>query len=153
MTARRLTAPFPVSLSFALIALVLLVALPASAQIVPPECRADRAAKDCTICHIGILVINLTRFLMETIAFPVAALLIAAGGIMLLISGPSEQRRTQGKKILTSTVVGILIVLLAWLAVDTTIKIVTGKLDFSGPGQLLESWGPWNTFNPTPCPL
>ena len=122
----------------------------------PGQGVPDSATKPCTICHLGIGVMNLTNFLIYYIALPSTALLVAAGGIMLLIAGPSEPMLATGKKILTSTAIGIIIVLTAWIIVDTLIKTITGSFDFAGgPGKLLPQLGPWNKITiPTEgCPL
>jgi hypothetical protein len=110
---------------------------------------------ECNLCYIGTTIMNLTDFLIYYIALPATALLIAAGGIILLIAGPSEGLNTLGKNILTSTIIGIIIVLMAWIIVDTIIKVLTNKdFDLSGsPGQLHSKWGPWNKLDPTKCPL
>lgn len=129
----------------------------AVAALIPTACLAGGSG--CTICHLGVLTINITNFLMKSIAFPAAILLVAVGGIMLLISGPSEQRRTMGKKILTSTIIGLLIVMLAWLGVDTLIKVLTGSFKFGGePGSLFTNFnssagnfGPWNRLPIEKC--
>ena len=124
----------------------------AEAQIVPAECRSpSNITATCTLCHLGILVINLTDFLVEKIALPVTAVLFAAGGIVLLTSGPSEPRRTMGKKIILNTLIGLVIVLIGWIAVDTIIKVLPH-------GQTSLAWwavnfGTWNEINPAGCPL
>lgn len=118
------------------------------AYIVPDACRAAQAATECTICHIGVLVINLTKILMIAIAIPAAALLVAIGGIVILTAGGSETRVTKGKEILKHTIIGIVIVFLAWLAVDTTIRVLTSGGDrFRG----LENFGPWNELPVSRC--
>lgn len=136
----------------ALGAIMLLVAsLPASAffhpdSIVPNACRPSQNASffksaaegGCTICHIGVLVINFTKILMLAIALPAVALLVAISGIMILTAGGSEQRLKQGKDILRATIIGIIIVFLAWLAVDTVIKVLT-----LGGSQFIGTFGPW----------
>ena len=116
-------------------------------QIVPEACTLGGSG--CTLCHMGELVINLTNFLMYGVALPATVVLVAAGGIILLISGASETRRTLGKKILTSTIIGVIIIFIAWLGVDTIIKILTGGT------QQLSNFGPWNKFEIPAggCPL
>lgn len=151
--------PFRFLAAAGLLVLALAAALPAQAQIVPAECRSpSNIAQTCTLCHIAVMVVNLTTFLMKNIAFPAAVLLITIGGLTLLTAGPSEGRRTTGKKIITTTVVGLIIVLVAWLAVDTVIKVLTGQFNFGGtPGTLFThlgvTFGPWNEINPVNCPL
>lgn len=135
---------------FALAALALPLA--ANAAIVPDACRAGGSG--CNICYLAVTAINIANFLIYDAALPAAAALVAIGGIMLLISGASEERRTLGKKMLTSTLIGIIIVLVAWLAVDTVMKIFTGTIGFTdSPAQLNTEWGPWNKVNPTKCAL
>ncbi len=142
----------------ALLALLIYASpLAAAAALVPEACLAGGSG--CTICHLGILTINITNFLMKNVAFPATILLVAVGGIMLLISGPSEERRTMGKKILTSTVTGLLIIMLAWLGVDTLIKVLTGSFKFGGePGSLFTNFkssagnfGPWSRLPIEKC--
>lgn len=86
---------------------------------------------------------------MYGVALPATVVLVATGGIILLISGASEEKRTLGKKILTSAIIGVIIIFIAWLGVDTLIKILTGG------AQQLSNFGPWNKFEiPTGgCPL
>lgn len=123
--------------------------------IVPAACRLG-STQTCTLCHFGILVINFTSFLMENIAFPATVLLVAISGIVIITAGPSETRQTLGKTILTNTVIGILIVMLAWLGVDTIIKILTGNISTTSTAKFYgipSNFGPWNEINPDGCPL
>lgn len=149
---------YGVSIAAVLLLAAILIPAPALAQFAGPivPCGTSINREPCTICHLGVLIINLTKFLMQSIAFPASVLLIAIGGIVIMTAGPSEERVTTGKKILTNTIVGLLIVMLAWLAVDTIIKILTGTIDFSGPpGSLFTNltvkFGPWNQIDPATC--
>lgn len=130
------------------------IALPAIAA--PPDldeglvpCGSKNNTDPCSICHFGALTINITNFLMYYVALPATALLVAIGGIMLLIAGPSETLRNRGKEILKATVIGVIIVFLAWLLVDTLIKVVTDREE----GNLLPAseLGPWNEFDVEKC--
>lgn len=116
---------------------LVLSALPTSAALVP--CGTSENPTACTLCDLGVLVINLTNFLMKTVAVPAVGLLVVIGGIMLLISGPSEERLKLGKTIITRAVVGAIIVLFAWVIVATTIKLLTG-----GTSLLRNKPLPWN---------
>lgn len=120
-----------------------------------PLPTGDPRSQPCTLCHMGIGVMNLTNYAIYVIALPVIALLVAVGGIILLTGGPSEERIKLGKRILINAIVGAVIVFLAWITVDTIIKILTGVLPFGGPspGELSKQWGPWNQLDPTNCPL
>lgn len=133
-------------LALATLGFALSAAMPAygfTGPIVP--CGGSGQAP-CTFCDLGVLVVNLTKFMMENVVIPAAALLIVSGGILILISGPSEDRLKLGKDIITKTIVGAVIVLLAWLMVDTAIKVLTvGGRQFKGVA------GPWNELTNDAC--
>ncbi len=146
--------------------LLLAATAPALAQepIIPDACRLSAITKDasgCTLCHMGVATIRLTNFFATYIALPAIVLLVAIGGLMLIISGPSEPRRTLGKKILTSTLVGVIIVFVAWIGVDTLIKVLTGSFDTGEAGSLFTNipgarksgFGPWNRLPIDPCEI
>ncbi len=128
-------------------------------QIVPEACSLSKVnlAKEyggCTLCHLGVMVINLTNFLMFAVAIPATALLVTAAGIIILTSGGSESRLGLGKDMLTKTVIGLIIVLVAWLAVDTLFKVLTaGRGSTVGFRGAVELFGPWNTFPAERCTL
>lgn len=105
------------------------------------------ATRPCTICDFGVLVINFTNFLIYNIAIPLAGLMIVIGGIMIMIGSASEERVRTGKKILTNAIIGVVIVFIAWLLVDTIIKVMTGSFvqNFFG------TFGPWNGVPPGAC--
>lgn len=50
---------------------------------------------------------------------------IAIGGFFMLISGGSEEKVSHGKKIIKSAIIGLIIVLTAWLMVNTIITTFT----------------------------
>ena len=140
---------FQIFVALGALLFVLAVAIPANAftgSIVPCGWGGRPA---CTLCDLSILVVNLTKFLMENIVIPAAALLIVAGGLLILISGPSEERLKLGKTIITRTVVGAIIVLLAWLMVDTTIKVLT--IGAGTDRQFKGALGPWNELKSDVC--
>lgn len=135
-------------------AVMLAGALPAAAglipdQIVPKECTLGAirsGSSGCTVCHLGVVAINITQFLMFAIALPAAALLIAIGGITLLVSGGSETAIKRGKQTLTYAITGLLIIFLAWLGVDTIIKVLTSnQQSFRG------TFGPWHQLPVESC--
>ena len=66
--------------------------------------------------------------------FAIARVLLIWGGVLILISGPSPTVHEKGKKILTGTVIGILIVLGAFLIVNTFVVFI------AKPGSVISSW-------------
>jgi len=132
---------------------IMVIALPLFAVAQGPLVPCGTSATPytpCSICHFAALAINITKFLMYYVALPATALLVGIGGIMLLIAGPSEPLRNRGKEILKATVIGVIIVFLGWILVDTVIKVVTDRWS-GGAGNLLIQLGPWNEFDVAAC--
>lgn len=90
---------------------------------------------DCKLCHLLVLIVNITNFLMKNIAAPLAGLMFLVGGIMMVAAGGSESRFSKGKEIFLNTLIGVIIVLSAWAIVNTLIMIF-------GSSQLAGNW--WN---------
>jgi uncharacterized protein HemY len=67
--------------------------------------------------------------------------MIVIGGVMFLTAAGNPGRIETSKKILTSVVIGLLIIFLAWLIVDTIIMFMTKS------GSPFQNW---KTIN---CPV
>ena len=77
------------------------------------------------------------------IAVLVVILAIVYAGFVFMTSGGSPERRTQGRNVLANSIIGLLILLDAWLGVDFVMKVVYNpNAVFSGSTQL----GPWNAI-------
>ncbi|HUC02197.1 MAG TPA: pilin [Candidatus Paceibacterota bacterium] len=92
---------------------------------------ASNSGPQCTdLCDLLETVINVLYFGMTIALFVIAPLMFVVGGIMLLMAGASPEMISAGKKALTATVIGIVIVLCAYLIVNTVVTI----LNISGVG-------------------
>ena len=89
-------------------------------DIFPPD--VSQGQHPCTsLCDLIHTLIHLIS-LGESIALYAAApILFAWGGILILISAGNPGRISEGKKILTGTLIGVLIILSAYLIVRTLI--------------------------------
>lgn len=149
-----------------LILIIFFIALPVlagnslSAAIVPcglaendPDTSWDDT-KACELCHFFSLAKNISNFFIKDITPAAAVLFFVWGAVLLIISGTSEQAslRAQGKKIMTNTVYGILIVFSAWIIVNTTLNLLIGQSSDVGTtaGQSGSSF-PWPWANPPSC--
>jgi hypothetical protein len=101
------------------------------AGLVP--CGPGTAEPECRWNHFYVLFKKIIDFAIYNLVFPISAVMIVVGGIMIMTAGDSSGRVTTGKEIITAAVVGLLIALLSWLIIDTIMKILTN-------GRL----GPWN---------
>lgn len=116
------------STAFAVILLFLLTAPSApSAQagvcgpLVPESCAKGM----CDLCHVFELLSNLINFFVFCLTPPIAALMIAISGLILIFGG-SEKAQTIGKKMFTSTIIALVIIYASWLFVDTLIQVIGG---------------------------
>ncbi len=90
---------------------------------------------ECTICHLFVGIKNIVDFLTLNIAMPLAVVILIYGGVMLLVSGGSEEKIKKGKTALGAAVWGLLIVFAAWLIIATIL------------GNLIKpAFLPWNSF-------
>lgn len=108
-------------------------------------CGTSTNPTPCTPCHLFVLGQNILNFLWWGVSIPIATLMFAYAGFLMVV--PSQNTLGKGKKILSHTVIGLLITFTSWLMVDTVIKVVSGQRLASGQtGQILtaKGFGPWN---------
>lgn len=83
--------------------------------IIPATCRTGCP---CTLCDLYQLSLNIIDFLLYGISLPIAAVMLAWGGLKMLTSAGNPTAITEGKKILTNAVIGIILAFLAWLIIN-----------------------------------
>ena len=95
--------------------------------------------KPCDWCDALKVMSNIIDFILE-IAFGLAALFIAVGAIMMMISGGNEKRFSDGKSYLTNAIIGLTIALTAWMLINTILNIIAP--DYAANGLM-----PWNEIS------
>ena len=105
--------------------------------IYPKECLCPTSAPDfgcilTTLQHLINFGVSMTVILVVLIA--------AYAGVQFILSGGSPEVRSQAKNMLLNVVLGLALVLCAWLIVDFVMKTIYDK-DKSFSGQ---NFGPWN---------
>jgi hypothetical protein len=107
---------------FALIFIVTLLLLAPvasfAAGLVPCGGPGDKYAK-CDFNTLMIMINGLIDFLLFKISLPIAAIVFAYVGFLILFSGGDEGKHKQARSIATNLVFGIVIALVAWLIVKT----------------------------------
>lgn len=78
----------------------------------------------CTFDHALILINNVVNFLLFYLAVPLAAVVFTYAGIQLLISGGSSEGMQKAKAVFTSTALGLILAVAAWLIIHTLLAIV-----------------------------
>ncbi len=108
-----------------------------------------RTTKPCETCDIFKLGKNVTDFIMAA-GLIIAGAAVGIGGFLILAGSYSEEQVKKGKEFITAAVIGLIIILFAWLIVDTTIKVLVGDVtifDQTGTGGAgFSNVGPWNDF-------
>ncbi len=89
----------------------------------------NKSAAGCSLCDGVKVAANIINTMTE-VAIILAVGMTIYGAIMLMVSGGSEERVRKGKGIITSAVIGLVIVLAGWLIINTVLHLITGKVDF-----------------------
>ncbi len=85
----------------------------------------DDAGQICdSVCDFLDLTQNLIYFGLTILLLVIAPLMLIGGGVMIMISGGSEERLSKGKKMITGTVIGVVIALLAFVIVATFLWLI-----------------------------
>ncbi|MBI5072054.1 hypothetical protein HZB93_04190 [Candidatus Falkowbacteria bacterium] len=108
------------------VGLGLAVALPTLASwpatpLLPP-CTSSG---DCGFNDFILLGINLTKMILGLVG-SLTLLFFIYGGVMFLLAGGKSEMIDKGKKIITNAVIGVAIVLGAWIIVNFAIAALTG---------------------------
>lgn len=76
----------------------------------------------CTsLCDLINTTVNVIYFAMSIAIFIIAPVLFVLGGIMMMLSGANPEMLSKGRKTLTDTAIGLVIVLCSYLIVNTII--------------------------------
>ncbi|MCA9360284.1 hypothetical protein H6785_01740 [Candidatus Nomurabacteria bacterium] len=94
---------------------------------------------DCNSCHLVVLAENILGWLIG-VMLVIFAITTAWAGFSLVTSGGNTSAKTEAKQKMTNALIGILIVMGAWLLVDTLMK----SLLLGGEGELNNR--PWSTL-------
>lgn len=100
-----------------------------------------RYSGECTVCDLAILGMNILNFLI-VIMIAVAALIFVQAGWLYITSPSNPGNIARAHKLFTSTLMGIIIILAAYLLIDTVMRsLISGSLDTEAE---ISGFGPWN---------
>lgn len=78
-----------------------------------------QCTENCGFNEFMALIGNVVRFTLFDLALPIAAIMFAYAGFLLVTSGGSTEQRGKAKKIFTSVAIGLIIAVAAWLIIHT----------------------------------
>ena len=88
----------------------------------PPRLVADPA---CTFDDIMNLINRVINFILTTLVIPIAAIMFAYAGVLLVTAGGEvASKRTKAKEIFTNALIGLVIAVACWLIVKTVLSIL-----------------------------
>ena len=100
-------------------------------------------SKSCEFCDLFVLTNGIIKFILFKIVPTVAVLMLVIGGALFLLAGAKPAYLEQAKGIITSVVIGLLIIFAAWVIVNT-------MFDKIGVVELGQSWHWYNIQCKTP---
>ena len=71
----------------------------------------------CQFCHIFVMLNKIANFVLIKFIPPIATLMLVIGGAMFLTSAGNPSQADQGRKIMTSVIIGLVAIYGAWLIV------------------------------------
>lgn len=86
-------------------------------------------AEDCNFNTLIQTINNVVFFLIFVVGFPIAAIIFAWAGIIMITSGGNTAKRDQAKNMATDVIVGLVLALLSWIIIWTILKV----FGYSGP--------------------
>ncbi|OGJ03850.1 hypothetical protein A3G06_01555 [Candidatus Nomurabacteria bacterium RIFCSPLOWO2_12_FULL_46_14] len=81
-------------------------------------------ADQCGFNDFMELINKVLGFLLTYLVLPIAAIMFAYAGFKLVISGGNTEARGTAKKVFSNTVIGLIIILLAFLIIRTILFIL-----------------------------
>jgi Lysozyme like domain/Type IV secretion system pilin len=110
--------------------------------IAPGQGFVPCSGEGCSACHFVVLANTIIKWLIG-MSFLLFAVLAVKAGFGLVTSGGSTTALSAAKNNFTSAFIGLIIILAAWLMVDTLLRGLLGKDGVLSDGTV-EGYGPWS---------
>lgn len=104
---------------------------------------SDSGYVPCGLCHLFQLITNIINRILFVFVPIIAPIFVVLGGLYLLLGRGNPETYDNGKKVLTATVVGLIIVYTAYILISTVLTFF-GVLEWTGLAS-----GGWRTI----CPI
>ena len=89
----------------------------------------------CTFCHLFVMLDGIIDFVLLQLVPVIAVLMLVIGGVMFALAGFTEWGLPftfeQAKKLMTSVVIGLVIIFAAWLIIDLFFRVI-GVVEWTG---------------------
>lgn len=99
--------------------------LAAHAALVDPN---DRPSDIPNAVNIRIVIVRILNYILSFVGLIAVGFLIWAG-FLYLTSGGNEEQSGKAKKLILQVIIGIIIILLSWVIVNTIITQLSGSIE------------------------
>lgn len=123
--------------------LVMILLLPQLALGADPGGLVTCTGADCNLCTFILMVGVIINWLFGFLVLA-AVLVLVFAGFKLVVSAGNPSAMEDAKKMATNVVIGLVIVMSAWLIVDTMMKALLDPNLEDGSGK---KFGPWNELS------
>jgi len=134
MTLRKFAPLFVIIFALLISGAILFIPTFADAQTVSGGI-VPCSGPECQLCYVTKLVDNVLKFLVAAVAV-IGALMFSVAGILWMANTGSEKRVSLAKQIFSAVFIGLILVLGAWLIIDSLLKVLTNNT-----ADLGKPWG------------
>ncbi|MEK7583168.1 MAG: pilin [Patescibacteria group bacterium] len=106
----------------------------------------------CTICDILKLLKNIVDYISFTLVPIFAGVMILVSGLIIVLGGAKPEMVTQGRSMLTNTLIGVAIIYSSYMITNFIIKSVAGESDVATSWFKLDCQVPVPAPSSTPLP-
>jgi len=92
---------------------------------------------ECNFCFLLQMIKDIIYKALEFIAIPIAVIMIAYGAFNIMFAMGNEEKAKKGRQVIQAAVFGAVIVLAAWVIVNTVINILADQSKFPWPWNQL----------------
>ena len=110
---------------------------------VPSNPDHPETAVRCNLCHFFALAQNVIDIFL-TIIFFIGIVMVGIGGFVILTAGGAPEKVTHGKRVITYTIVGLVVAFCSWIIINETMILLVGT--GTGMGEQKFPW-PWNEID------
>ena len=100
--------------------------------IVPQTCGMS-GQDPCGIKDFFQMLVNLYSFIVIALATPLAVIAITVGGIFMMVSAGNPNLAGTGRKIIYTSIIGLILVFAAYLIIDFILCTTLGFCAWSNP--------------------